>query len=306
LRALNLSEKKKQQQSLQPGQQPEQRQQQRGDDTELEDEDGGKAYRSSQKASEDNKATLSQPESRLTRSSSTSSTSTTSTALMVGGISIYAMRLRFLWAAYEPIYWYWEVIETFRRITLTALLSIIQPGTSDQNVFSILLAIFFMKLYATYRPYINQRNDFLAEIGQLQIFFTFFVALVVNNQLLSNRYEAAMDSLLLLLNFSVMFFIFYHTICKYLEIRAMNAADAEATAAASAREEEKNNQYDEEDDAKNKANNSSEPVEIELTTVSNPLFMAQRQGQRTASATGENNSYALNEREDISNPQQQV
>ena len=37
--------------------------------------------------------------------------------------------LKFLYIAYEPQYWYWEILETFRRLLFTAFI-VISSGTS--------------------------------------------------------------------------------------------------------------------------------------------------------------------------------
>ena len=37
--------------------------------------------------------------------------------------------LKFLYIAYEPQYWYWEILETFRRLLFTAFI-VLSTGTS--------------------------------------------------------------------------------------------------------------------------------------------------------------------------------
>jgi hypothetical protein len=41
-------------------------------------------------------------------------------------------RLRFLWDAYEPSCWWFEVFETWRRLMLTCVLGMLAPGTPGQ------------------------------------------------------------------------------------------------------------------------------------------------------------------------------
>eukprot|EP01032_Pedospumella_encystans_P001327 gene1327-1536_t len=71
---------------------------------------------------------------RPSRKNSIGRERTTSTATSIAGVSTagpknrYGMsapaaRLAFLWGAYHPVYWYWELIETSRRLMLTAVLS---------------------------------------------------------------------------------------------------------------------------------------------------------------------------------------
>lgn len=126
-------------------------------------------------------------------------------------------RLSFLWSAYEPGFWYWEVIETFRRIMLTAVLSAIAPGTSSQNVFSIIISVLFIKLYSTHKPYEEDSDDALAELGQVQIFFTFLAVMCSQNDLLPQYYDTSMGVLLIVINLSLPVLAFYYEMHSYYE-----------------------------------------------------------------------------------------
>ena len=117
--------------------------------------------------------------------------------------------LAFLWAAYEPCFWYWEIIETFRRIMLTAVLSILAPGSSKQNVFGIVLTFLFTKLYGFYQPYLEDNDDLLADLGQVQIFFTFFATLIFSQHILNPQLNAMVSGLLVAINLLVIFVGFY-------------------------------------------------------------------------------------------------
>jgi len=99
-------------------------------------------------------------------------------------LSIAALRISFLWEPYEPKYWYWEIIECYRRISLTAVLSMVSPGSSSQSVLSVLLSLLFIKMYGYYQPYEADTDDIIAEVGQFQIYFTYFGALILQNSLL--------------------------------------------------------------------------------------------------------------------------
>jgi hypothetical protein len=54
---------------------------------------------------------------------------------------ITAEDLVFLCEAYRPELWWWECLETGRRIIMTAVISIIEPGTSTQAVVTIILSV---------------------------------------------------------------------------------------------------------------------------------------------------------------------
>jgi len=54
---------------------------------------------------------------------------------------ITAEDLVFLCEAYRPELWWWECLETGRRIIMTAVISIIEPGTSSQAVVTVILSV---------------------------------------------------------------------------------------------------------------------------------------------------------------------
>lgn len=127
----------------------------------------------------------------------------------------YIASISFLWAAYEPRYWYWEVIEAVRRIMLTAVLSVVSPGTSEQNVFSLLLALLFIKLYGHFNPFESSVHNMMTELGQFQVFFTYLAAMTMQNSLLSSDYTVAVGTLLILINLSLPFLSCYYTMKNF-------------------------------------------------------------------------------------------
>ena len=72
---------------------------------------------------------------------------------------------------------------------LTAVLSVVDPGSSAQNVLSILMALLYIKLYSFFSPYSNIDDNVLAETGQFQVFFTFFGALIMQSSLLGSSWN---------------------------------------------------------------------------------------------------------------------
>jgi hypothetical protein len=118
-------------------------------------------------------------------------------------LSPQVSRLAFLWLAYQPKYWYWEIVETTRRLLLTAGLSVIAPGSSAQNVLSVMLAFFYVKLYGYFKPYKSSIDDNIAEVGQISVFVTFFIAMVVQSNLLPNGYNLALGVILVLASIAI-------------------------------------------------------------------------------------------------------
>jgi hypothetical protein len=140
-----------------------------------------------------------------------------STAILISKRSKTVMRISFLWEAYKPQYWYWELVETSRRILLTAVLSIYATGTTEQTVVGIMMAFIFMKVYSHFDPYISKQDSKLAEIGQTQIVATYFAAVVISAELIRKAWHEWCGGILIALNLSVIVMGFYFEIVAYLE-----------------------------------------------------------------------------------------
>ena len=92
--------------------------------------------------------------------------------------------LSFLFVYYKPEFWYFEVVETARRISLTAVLSVTFPGSGSQVVFAIILSLIFKEIYSKLDPYADKKMAFTAELTSIQVFLTFFTVLVIEKSLL--------------------------------------------------------------------------------------------------------------------------
>jgi hypothetical protein len=118
--------------------------------------------------------------------------------------------IKFLYESYKPQYWYFEIVETGRRLMLTGVLSVAGEGTSGQVVFGILLAVLYTKIYGYYQPYELQETSVVAELAQYQIFFSFFGTLVVQNALLEPFYNSLIGGLMIVLNLSASLLSVYY------------------------------------------------------------------------------------------------
>ena len=89
--------------------------------------------------------------------------------------------IAFLWAAYEPKWWWFEVFECIRRLMMTGGLVFISPGTQDQIVVAMLISIISIIMYMSLEPYEYYMDDVLAIVSQWSIFFTLFGALLIRH-----------------------------------------------------------------------------------------------------------------------------
>ena len=73
------------------------------------------------------------------------------------------------------------MVETIRRLLLTAIVSVVSNGSTAQIVFGIFVAIAYMKLYAYFSPFLEEKDNVLQEMAQYQVFFTLFIALLLRD-----------------------------------------------------------------------------------------------------------------------------
>merc|ERR1740138_1344019 len=87
--------------------------------------------------------------------------------------------LSFLTNAYEPHMYWFEVFECIRRLMLSSMLIMINPGTAAQIVVAILVCLLGIKFYSYYNPFVEDSDDHMAEAAQWQTFCIFFAALLL-------------------------------------------------------------------------------------------------------------------------------
>uniref|UniRef100_A0A7S2HIT6 Uncharacterized protein n=1 Tax=Octactis speculum TaxID=3111310 RepID=A0A7S2HIT6_9STRA len=88
--------------------------------------------------------------------------------------------LAFLFESFEPRYWWWEVFESFRRLTMTSFQVFIFPGSSRQMFTSLAASFLFVKMYSYCNPYVLDSDDILAETVQWVTALTIGIALMLS------------------------------------------------------------------------------------------------------------------------------
>lgn len=83
--------------------------------------------------------------------------------------------------------WYWELVETVNRLTLTGILVVIEQGTTIQIIFGLVFTLFFTKMYILYDPFKDHTIGTLKEIVQWQILCVLFIALLLRTDVVSNE-----------------------------------------------------------------------------------------------------------------------
>ena len=87
--------------------------------------------------------------------------------------------LQLLFGPYEPQFYYWEIFELLRRVAATSLL----VAFRDEGIklfYSIFLALFVVKAYAHWEPFVEDSDDVLAEVINWVSVFVFLGTLAAS------------------------------------------------------------------------------------------------------------------------------
>jgi hypothetical protein len=87
--------------------------------------------------------------------------------------------MRFLYENYQPKYWWFEVCETLRKLSLTGFLVFLAPGTGLQICIAMMITIFSLHVYGSLKPFQDPYANRLAMVAQYQLLVTLFCALAI-------------------------------------------------------------------------------------------------------------------------------
>ena len=80
---------------------------------------------------------------------------------------------------YEPRCYQFVVFECVRKLALTGLLIFIYPESASQIAIGLLIAVLAKEVYAQRRPYVEDTDDSLANVGNTQIILVFIASLML-------------------------------------------------------------------------------------------------------------------------------
>lgn len=124
---------------------------------------------------------------------------------------------------------------------LTAVLSVVAHGTSEQTVICVLVSVAFVKLYAFFAPYMDISDDILAEVGQYQILFTFFGALIMQGELVRSEYNTVIGVALIIVNVGIIFVPLWLGYQEYQENKEKEREEEEKERQLELEREQENN-----------------------------------------------------------------
>ncbi|KAK7240970.1 indole-3-glycerol-phosphate synthase [Aureococcus anophagefferens] len=100
---------------------------------------------------------------------------------------------RMIWIPYEPEFWYFESVETIRRMGYTVASAVIPEG-GMLLVFLVLLTCASLKVYGGYRPFDDETDNLLAENLSWLLLAIYLIALAC--ALRDDASNAAVDAIL--------------------------------------------------------------------------------------------------------------
>ena len=112
-------------------------------------------------------------------------------------------RFGFLYSAYRPRSYLWDVFELLRKFFLTGGLMLIAPGSSYQVAVAVLFNLLFMVALLVHTPHLPGPGRTLASATYVAIVFTMLIGLVLKTVDAASNHKLVFDILLLAINLSV-------------------------------------------------------------------------------------------------------
>ncbi|KAJ8043314.1 Leucine-rich repeat-containing protein 15 [Holothuria leucospilota] len=109
--------------------------------------------------------------------------------------------LKFLCENYKPQFWYWEIVELTRKVTQTALLTLLGWEDKLTVLLTIGVSVLFLTLHARYRPMKSLLEQRLQMFSLSVILINVLVAAMAMT--VPDQYEQRLAIIILLLNISV-------------------------------------------------------------------------------------------------------
>jgi len=87
--------------------------------------------------------------------------------------------ISFFYASYRPDKWYWDIVETYRRLFLIAIFPSVLYGYAAQFPVSVVFCVGFIKLYDAFKPFELEADNVLVTVGNLQVLLVYYVASIL-------------------------------------------------------------------------------------------------------------------------------
>ena len=121
-----------------------------------------------------------------------------------GILKYIVSELEFLHRDYRASHWYWEIVLTYGKLLMTAVISIIYPGSNDQILIAWIFAFLLMRVQTMASPYLDHYDDSLKKIADYQILLFLFIAIIKQGNVVSGVTWATFINV-------IMFFLIFST-----------------------------------------------------------------------------------------------
>ena len=119
------------------------------------------------------------------------------------------MAICFLFDPYKPEFWYFETVETVRRLAMTGLFSIIASGSFTQLSVGLLFSFAHTLAIGILRPYNEMRDNLLSILSGCQLVLVFMSSSFLKYRNgISDLYDSAGIGAVLLFSYSATFVAF--------------------------------------------------------------------------------------------------
>jgi hypothetical protein len=98
-------------------------------------------------------------------------------------ISFLAAACRFLWQDYDASIWFWDIVDTYRKIFLTGVIMLIDRNQGSNKMLRLVVAIIVSVLYfaflLAYRPYKRNDDYYLAFLSNFLLITCFSLGIIL-------------------------------------------------------------------------------------------------------------------------------
>ncbi|GMI00164.1 hypothetical protein TrLO_g11697 [Triparma laevis f. longispina] len=91
--------------------------------------------------------------------------------------------LLFLYGSFEPMFWWFEILDTIRKLVLTGGLIFLGPGTTEQIAISMIICLAALRIFSGFKPFIKDSHDQFSEVAQWQVFFVMLSAMMIKTKI---------------------------------------------------------------------------------------------------------------------------
>lgn len=97
------------------------------------------------------------------------------------------LSVTFLVSSYKTEYYYWEVVESLRKIVFSGAIVMLGSGSTTQIVIAVVLSLGFVRVHNHFLPYEDAKVSLCAEIALWQLFAILYTILITKNTSLQKR-----------------------------------------------------------------------------------------------------------------------